>query len=180
MARSQPSPNDGPGQSLRTQASGAMSRPSGLPSRRAQASPLLLPCYSVDGATPPIKENGQAEPTRPRRVGRWKVRRRRTLASGVDVLPTGGGDRQIADCSAVNPRYRLSVSVGSSSRYLRDLRDLRANCDGARPSCLRVFVFAMSVFLLCVSVPLWFNTLAGGLGNGTGQGIMSAVKGDIS
>ncbi len=50
------------------------------------------------------------------------------------------GDRQIAGCSAVNPRRTRITSA-------------------TNPLCLRVFVFAMSfsVFLLCVSVPLWFS-----------------------
>ena len=55
----------------------------------AQASPLLLPCCWMDGTTPPKQEKSEAEPTRPGRVGRWEARRRRTLASGVDVLSTG-------------------------------------------------------------------------------------------
>jgi len=56
---------------------------------KAQASRFLLPLCCVDGTTRPKNDKGQAEPTRRRRVGRWKVRQQRTLASGVDVLSTG-------------------------------------------------------------------------------------------
>jgi len=57
---------------------------------RAQTSPLL-PCCSIDGTTLFKNEEGQAEPTRPGRVGRWEERQRRTLASGVGALSTGRG-----------------------------------------------------------------------------------------
>jgi len=70
------------------------------------------------------------------------------------VLPTGGGDRQIADCSAVNLWHsgiKATICV-----YLCDLWALRWANDFAMASCLCVFVFAMScsVFL---SVSLWFS-----------------------
>jgi hypothetical protein len=80
----------------------------------------------MEGTTPSNHEIGQAEPSRLRRVGRWEDRLRRTLAFGADGLLPAVGDRQIAGRSAVNLRYRLSVSVGSALRYLRYLRDLRA------------------------------------------------------
>jgi len=61
------------------------------------------------------------------------------LRSEQTGLPPVGGDRQIAARSAANPRYRR---ITSATNFLY----------------LRVFVFAMSssVFLLCVSVSLWF------------------------
>jgi hypothetical protein len=42
------------------------------------------------------------------------------------VLPIGGGDREIADCSAVNLRH---CGITSETNHLRYLRDLWANCD---------------------------------------------------
>ncbi len=120
----------------------AVSLSSDLRSRRAQASPLLSSIQQLGEARlPPEWKGSQAESTRPGRVVRWAARLRRTLAFGSVGLPTGGGDRQIADCSAVNLRYCRITSATTSS-------------------CLRVFVFAMScsVFLLCalrVSVVPW-------------------------
>jgi hypothetical protein len=78
------------GQRLRSQAIVDVAMSSSLLSRRAQASPLLILCWWKDGAPLFKKRRGEAEPTRPGRVGWWEARRRRTLASGVDVLPTGG------------------------------------------------------------------------------------------
>ncbi len=54
----------------------------------------------MDGASSFMMKRGKAESTRPGRVVRWAARQRRTFAFGADGLPTGGGDRQIADCSA--------------------------------------------------------------------------------
>ena len=70
-------------------------------------------------------------------VVRWAARLRRTLAFGAVGLPTGGGDPQIADCSAVNSRHcsvKETICV-----YLRDLRFLREwICDAFVSLCLRV------------------------------------------
>ena len=88
------------GSSLRTRAFVAVTRSSGLRSRRAQASPLLHLCW-VDGATPPIQGKGEAEPTRPGRVVRGEAGQRRTLASGVDMLSPG--TRRSSDRRSVPP-----------------------------------------------------------------------------
>ena len=83
-------------------------------------------------------------------------------------VPPVGGDRQIADCSAVNPRHccvKETICV--------HLRDLRENCDGrgwvdgsgsiwAICGQIAMGVLVGSVFLcaLCVSVvQLWPTTL---------------------
>ena len=73
-------------------------------------------------------------------------RDKRSRLGQTSVSPVGG-DRQIADCSAVNPRHcslKETICVN-----LRDLRALRWTSDFAMASCLCVFVFAMScsVFL---------------------------------
>jgi len=116
---------------------------------------------------------------RPGRVGRWEARRRRTLASEADVLLTGGRrspDRRLFRRHSSALPHHLSEII---CVYLRDLRFLRGRVIGVvMPSCLCVFVFAMSVFLLCVSVPLWFNRWAGGLGHGLGLGYGRRYTGD--
>ena len=76
------------------------------------------------------------------------------------MLPTGGGDRQIAAGSADNlgtaVSRKLSAPICVICGFFR--------CAGVRPLCLRVFVFAMSsVFLSVFSVPLWFIAWVGGL-----------------
>ena len=82
------------------------------------------------------------------------------LRSEQTGFPPVGGDRQIADVSAVNPLY-----CGIKETICVYLRDLRAKCArGWAALCLRVFVFAMScsVFLSVPSVPLWFSRRVGG------------------
>ena len=123
---------------------------------RSLATPRPL---SADGRCLPKKtERGEAEPTRSGGVVRWAERQRRTLASEDAVLPTGGGDRQIADCSAANlgtaTSKELSASICVICGFFRWV--------GGRPSCLRVFVFAIfcSVFFsvslcLCASVVIF-------------------------
>jgi hypothetical protein len=163
MARSQPSPNDGRGPLGRTIASDASVR------RDVTAQRPLSSFISWLGEHPSLTENARRNRRAPGASAGGKVGCDERSRSELTGFLPAVGDRQIADCSAVNPRYRLTVSVGSSLRYLRYLRDLRANCDGARPSCLRAFVFATSsVFLSVSSVPLWFNTWGGGRGDGGG------------
>ena len=65
--------------------------------------------------------------------------------------------------------------------YLRDLRVTAMvvwwPCDAFVSLCLRVCdvrrasVFLLSVFLLCVSVPLWFDRKVGEHGDGYGRGV---------
>jgi len=118
VARSRPS-NDGRGPLGRATAPKASFR-RGVPVQRpalcgAQASPLLILCCWMDGAPLSKQEKGQAKPTRPGRVGRWEVRQRRTLASGVDVLITGWrrspDRRQFRRQSPAPQPMRLSVSI---------------------------------------------------------------------
>jgi len=71
-------------------------------------------------------------------------------------LPAGG-DRQIADWFAVNLRHcritsatiSLRLCVFAPSRFIRSV-------DGSAPLRLCASTFLSSVFLLCVSVSLWF------------------------
>jgi len=78
------------------------------------------------------------------------------LRSEQTGFPPAGGDPLIADCSAVNPRpCRITSATTSSCLCVF----VFAMCAALR---LRDSVFLLSVFLLCVSVPLWFNRLAGG------------------
>ncbi len=127
------------GQRLRTQALVAGARPSGLRSRRAQASPHPLSISRLGRGHLSFQlEGGQAEPTRHRRVGRWEARRRRTLASGVDVLPTGrprSRDRR---------RFRRDHRCGASVRRspFAAFASLRFTTDGSAPPHL------------CASAPL--------------------------
>jgi len=76
------------GSSLRTRVFVAMARYSGLRSRRAQASPPLIPT-GVLTVSSSEQERGEAEPTCPGRVVRWEAWLRRTLAFGADLLLTG-------------------------------------------------------------------------------------------
>jgi len=62
------------------------------------------------------------------------------------------GDRQIAGCSAINPRHYCITSATTSLRPLR-------LCGFLGRAALRLCV---SVFLLCVSVSLWFSRCLGG------------------
>ena len=174
MARSQPSSNDG----LETAEPGHRSERKHSSRRPCPAAYALEERRSRHSSSPVVQ---WIAPPLPLKRKRRRNRRAPSASAGgkagcdehsrselTGFLPAVG-DRQIAGCSAVNPRYRLSVSVGCSLRYLRDLRDLRANCDGGRPSCLCVFVFAMpSVFL---SVPLWFNRWAA-----TKKGVMPVLR----
>jgi len=79
-------------------------------------------------ASPSKKKRGEAEPTRPGRVGRWEARRRRALASGVDVLLTGrrSSDRRLFRRQSTIRPVRFGKIFHS---YLRYLRYLWANCD---------------------------------------------------
>ena len=155
MARSQPSPDDGREPEDRATTPNASIR------RRF---PTLRPVLSKSAglATPhPLLMNGGHYPLPIMREGR-----RNRCAAGASAGGKAGcdersrseltgflpavGDRQIAGCSAANPRYRLSVSVGSSLRYLRYLRDLRANLGGS--AALRLCVLFLWVVRLCVFV----------------------------
>jgi len=105
-----------------------------------------------------------ARPALFERAGRWAVTSRRTLAS--EAIVRSSGPRP-----SFGDGWDLAMCLGLENGHLRYLRDLRALCDGSfvMPSCLCVFVFAMSsVFLSVSSVPLWFNTLVAGHGNGDG------------
>jgi hypothetical protein len=185
VTRSRPSPNDGRGPLDRTIASDASVRRDVTAQRPAlsKSAGLATPSFhSKLRRQTSVFRGGEVEPMRPGRVGRWEARRRRTPAFEADVLLTGGRrspDRRLFHRHSSALPHHVS---GVICVHLRDLRFLRGRVIGfAMPSCLRVFVFAMSsVFLSVSSVPLWFNTWAGGHGNGVGQGIMSAVKGDIS
>ena len=122
-----------------------MSRPSGQRSRRAQASPLLLSIQWEGGARIPpdlrkVRRNRRAPGAS---SGGAFGRDKRSRLERTNV-PPAGGDRQIADCSVVTPRH---CSIKETICVY--LRDLRFSCFDGRPSCLCVFVFAMScsVFL---------------------------------
>ena len=110
----------------------------------------------VGGWTPPTlprKKKGEAEPTRPGRVVRWAARQRRTLASGDVVLPTGGGDRQIADCSAANLGTTESRKLSGSIWVICGLCDGRATLRWLRvfvSSCLRCLALCFSLCSLCL------------------------------
>ncbi len=81
-------------------------------------------------------------------------------------LPAGG-DRQIAACSAVNPRHCcitsatnplcLRVFVFVTWARLRRRAATPWQASGSAPLRLCVSAFLPSVFLLCASVPLWFS-----------------------
>ena len=151
MARSRPLSNTGREPLNRGTAPNASVR-RGVPAQRpalSKSADLATPHprWWMDGASPSKKKRIEAESTRPGRVVRWAERQRRTLASGADVLPTGGGDRQIADLFRRQSRHcsiKETICV-----YLRYLWALRWASDVAMASSLCVFVFAMScsVFL---------------------------------
>lgn len=85
----------------------------------------------MDGAPLSKQEKGQAEPTRPGRVGRWEVRLRRTLAFGADGLPTGG--RRSLDRRSVPPSFSGTAATPAHAIicvYLCDLCDLWAILGG--------------------------------------------------
>ena len=73
-------------------------------------------------------------------VGRRVGKRRRMLAFGVVALSSGPRP-------SFDDGWDLTMCLGLENGHLRYLRDLRALCDGSSvmPSCLCVFVFAMSV-----------------------------------
>ena len=77
-------------------------------------------------------------------------------------LPAGG-DHQIAGCSAVNPRHCRIVSATTSLRLcvFAPLRFIGWAGNSA-PLRLCASAFLPSVFLLCVSVSLWFSRCLGG------------------
>jgi hypothetical protein len=147
LTRSRPSSNDGRAPLNRAIAPNARVRRHGPVQRPALSKSAALvarhPLLWRDGTTAPNHERGQTEPTRPGRVGRGEGRLRRTLAFGADWLPPGGGDRQIADGSAVNPWH---CSIGESICVY--LRDLRAIWVGGR--------LCAPFLCLCASVSLWF------------------------
>jgi hypothetical protein len=148
------------GLSFRSQAIVAVARHSGLRSKdrrpRHSSSPI------VGWKVPPLPN--RRERRRNRRApsaaaGGAFVRDKRSRVERTNG-PPAVRDRQIVDGSAVNLRHCLTTPA-------------------TNPSCLRVFVFATwvsnsaplrlcvsaflpSVFLLCVSVSLWFSRCLGG------------------
>jgi len=137
------------GSSLRTQAFVAVARSSGLRSRRAQASPLpSSPVVRWIAPLLPLKKKSRRNRRAPGALAGGKHgcdERSRSEQTGFSPV---GGDRQIADVSAVNPRHCRIKDV-----ICVYLCDLWASWPGVRPSCLRVFVFAIfSVFLSVSSV----------------------------
>jgi hypothetical protein len=123
----------------------AIARSTGLRSRRAQTSPLLILCCWMDGALLPNRRRARRNRRAPGASVGGKHGCDERLRSEQTCFSPAVGDRQIADCSAVNPRYRLSISVGSSLHYLRHLRDLRAKW-----ATLRLFVSSHCVPSLCL------------------------------
>ncbi len=117
------------GSSLRTRVFVAMARYSGLRSRRAQASPPLIPT-GVLTVSSSEQERGEAEPTCPGRVGRWEARRRRTLASGVDVLLTGrrSSDRRLFRRQSSALAHHVSEALFASFASLRFKTQIRGWC----------------------------------------------------
>ena len=122
--------------------------------KRSSTVPLLRPALSEsaglaslsllpDGKFPQsLHRRGEAEPTRPGRVGRWQAGLRRTLAFGTDRLATGS--RRSSD----RRRFRRQSSMRSircSEIICEHLRYLRFSCEGGWALCLRVFVFVMWV-----------------------------------
>ena len=145
MARPRPSSNDDRGPLRRTPVPIASDRHKSPPQRPAlsKSARLAPPFCRMDGATPSNQERGQAEPTRPWRVGRWEVRRRRTLASGVGELPTGGRrspDRRLFRRQSTELPLHLWEKLFASFASLRFIVRVRT-----------VSVFSLC---LCVSVVL--------------------------
>jgi len=98
----------------------------------------------MDGATSSNKERGQAEPTRPRRVGRWEAWLRRTLAFRADGLPTSGrrsSDRRLFRRPSPALPLQINDNLFASFASLRFFW-VRG---------LRVFGFATSALALCPS-----------------------------
>ena len=109
------------------------------------------PQFMVRWANLPLPgERGEAEPTRPGRVGRWEPRLRRTLAFGADRLSTGR--RRSSD----RRRFRRQSSVGCITPARPSLRSSRL-CGFFSYGWL----CASAALRLCVSSSLWFP---GGLG----------------
>ena len=75
LARSRPSSDDDREPLRRTPVPIASDRHQSPPQRPAlsKSARLAPPCCRIDGATPSNQERGQAEPTRPGRVGRWQA-----------------------------------------------------------------------------------------------------------
>ena len=89
------------------------------------------------------------------------------LRPKLTCFSLAGGDRQIAACSAGTFRHCRITSVRSSASICVICGFSVACVDGLCAfvsSCLRCPL----CFSLCSSVPLWFNTLARGHGNGDG------------
>jgi len=103
------------GQPLRAHAPVADARSSGLHSRRAQASPLLVFSCLICGSTIQTRE-GQAEPTSPGRVVRWEstaardacVRSRRTFPPVAAIVRSPTFPPSILGTAAST---RLSASI---------------------------------------------------------------------
>ena len=143
------------GSPLRTLAFVAVARSSGLRSRRAQASPLP--------SSPVVR--WMAPPLPKKRKNRRNRRAPGTSAGGKHGCDersrsdqTGsspvGGDRKIADVSAVNRRHcRIKDAIWAI--WVICGQFARA---GRRPSCLCVFVFAMFSVFLSVSLCLCGST----------------------
>jgi len=100
-------------------------------------------------------------------------RDKRSRLERTNVSPAVG-DRSIAGCSAINPRHYCITSTTTSLRPLRlcgflGQAALRLCASASlrsflcvRTLCLCASAFLPSVFLLCVSVPLWFSGCLGG------------------
>ena len=147
------------GSPLRTQAFVAVARSSGLRSRRAQASPLpSSPVVRWIAPLLPLKKKSRRNRRAPGALAGGKHgcdERSRSEQTGSSPV---GGDRKIADVSAVNRRHcRIKDAIWAI--WVICGQFARA---GGRPSCLCVFVFAMSsvFFSVSLSVPLWFTRWA--------------------
>ena len=129
------------GPPLRSQAIIAVVRPSGLRSaeRRPRHSSSSFNGWEGRASFPDRREARRNRRAPSASAGEAVGRDKRSRLERTNA-PPAGGDHQIADVPAVNPRHRRITSA-------------------TNPSCLRVFVFAMcddSVSGLCVSVSLWF------------------------
>jgi len=149
------------GQRLRMRAFVAVALPSGLRSedRRPRHSPSPFNDWEGHASFPDRREARRNRRASGVSAGGKHGCDERLRSEQSGFLPAGG-DRQIAGCSAVNPRHTRITSA-------------------TNPLCLRVFVFATwasvsaplrlcgsaflpSVFRLCVSVSLWFSQCLGG------------------
>ena len=130
------------GPPLRSQAIVAVVRPSGLRSaerRPRHFSPLF---NGWEGhASFPDRREARRNRRAPGASAGGKPGCDEHLRSEQSGFLPAVGDRQIADCSAGNPRHFRITSATTSLRPLR---------------------LCVSVFLLCVSVSLWFSRCLGG------------------